>query len=246
MAFTDLIVEIPNIIDKELCAEIIDRFEKDPNQYQGVTGGIGLDTDTKRSTDLMISCLDDWQDIDGKLFQALTSHFLEYLKTYSEVVGLDYTQYSGFHDMGYQVQRTNPGEFYHWHHDFSSAPIDNTLHSVNDGNSLKTFVNERLFTYILYLNDRTEYPEDGRTQFFHSGETISYVAEAGKLLLFPANTIYTHRGEVLENGVKYLMTGWAGFYSTVNMYDPGQETLEDFHRSIEDCDYKERVHRQLT
>ena len=142
MAFTDLIIEIPNVIDEEFCEEIIDRFEKDEEKYQGVTGGIGLDTSTKRSTDLMITDYDRWADVDEKLFQALTDHFQEYLKTYSDVVGLDYTNNGTFHDMGYQIQRTDPDEFYHWHHDACISVIDDTLHTVNNGR-LKTYNRER-------------------------------------------------------------------------------------------------------
>ena len=245
MAFTDLIVEIPNVIDKELCEEIINRFEKDDNKYQGVTGGIGVDTDTKRSTDLMLSEYGDWADIDEKLFQALTDHFKDYLKTYSDIVGFDYTKIRSFHDMGYQLQRTNPDEFYHCHHDANIGAIDDTLH-ITDSGRLKIYNRERLFTFILYLNDRTEYPEDGRTQFIHCDEITSVIAEAGKLLLFPANTIYTHRGETLENGVKYLMTGWAGFYSPCNTAEVSLDVIESIHQEIENTDRVQRVHRQFT
>ena len=63
MSFNDLIVEIPNVISKELCDEIIERFEADDNKYQGVTGG-GEDLNTKLSTDLHISTLEEWDDID--------------------------------------------------------------------------------------------------------------------------------------------------------------------------------------
>ena len=38
MAFTDLIIEVPEIITKELCDEIIDRFEADDCKEPGITG----------------------------------------------------------------------------------------------------------------------------------------------------------------------------------------------------------------
>lgn len=242
MAFTDLIIEVPEIITKELCDEIIDRFEADDCKEPGITGGLGFDSQIKRSTDLMISTLDNWSDIDAKLYEALSPHFADYMDTYTNVVGSSVGSF-GFHDMGYQIQRTEPGEFYHWHHDFNIGPIDDTFHTNSIHN--KVYCRERIFTYILYLNDRTEYPEDGRTQFYHAGETFSYVAEAGKLLLFPANIIYTHRGETLENGVKYLMTGWSGFYTSMNVAYLEQSEVESIQNQIESAGYT-RIHRHLT
>jgi hypothetical protein len=229
MAFTDLIVTHDNVISPELCEEIISRFEDDDRKYEGITGGMdGVDLKTKISTDLTISCLPEWADVDGKLFEAVTKYFTEYLQHYSEVVGMQpYGFY--FHDMGYQIQKTKPGEFYKWHHDYVASHIQGFDHGANDTD--RYLVRDRLFTYILYLNDRDDEWTDGRTQFTHCGEITSIIPKAGRLLLFPANEIYTHRGETLETGVKYLMTGWAGHmsscsYSGVN--EPESEACADF------------------
>jgi len=67
-----------------------------------------------------------------------------------------------------------------------------------------------MHTYIYYLNDASEF-EGGRTQFrIGTGEDdiMSITPEKGKLILFPANCIFTHRGEPVTKGHKYLATGW--------------------------------------
>ena len=244
MAFTDLIIEVPEVISKELCTEIIDRFEADNSKTAGITGGIGYNEQVKRSTDLMITDLPDWTDIDQKFYDALSPHFQDYLATYGDVIGTN-LHGVGFHDMGYQIQRTNPGEFYHWHHDYNIAPVPGTFH-MNRHNEGMVYCKERLFTYIVYLNDRTDYQEDGRTQFTHCGETFSYIAEPGKLLLFPANIIYTHRGETLQNGVKYLMTGWAGFYSAMNLASASASDIQNLQEIIDSSDEFTRFDGQFT
>ena len=220
MAFTDLIVEFPNVLSKELCDEIILKFEDDERKYDGVTG-TGLSFSTKKSTDLHFSAYDEWVDIDTQVYEAFKQPIQDYTQRYFEIVNLE-PNGAEFHDTGYQIQKTVPGGFYHWHHDFSSEIVRGLDHR-NNVNTYKSAIRTRYYTYIFYLNDRTEY-EDGRTQFYHAGEVHSVVPEAGKLLIFPANHLYTHRGEELLNGVKYLMTGWCCTVEGTNYTDlmPGQ------------------------
>ena len=57
----------------------------------------------------------------------------------------------------------------------------------------------------LYLND----VPNGGTEFFHQ----KYICEAkkGKILIFPANFAYSHRGQISMTHEKYILTGWLGF-----------------------------------
>jgi hypothetical protein len=55
---------------------------------------------------------------------------------------------------------------------------------------------------MIYLND----VPDGGTQFMMQERTIK--AEQGKLLFFPADWTYTHKGEVSNTTTKYILTGW--------------------------------------
>ena len=169
-------------LSSDLCKKMIDRFEQDYRKEFGVTG-TGYTPEIKQSTDLLISRLDEWEDIDNELFQILDKDLTVYLSYVYEYFGeLNFLQNS-IRDEGYQMQRTEPGGFYHWHTD------------KND-ESDKT----RFLTYLWYLND----VEEGYTEFI-GGEKV--YPEEGKLLLFPATWTYQHRGTPPKS-VKYVCTGW--------------------------------------
>ena len=207
--FEDYIVQHENVIDLDLCNQIIEKFDTDDRTYDGISGA-GEDPSIKISKDLGISGLEDWKSIDDQLFENTTSYFSDYLNNY-----LEYTNNNSpnmFHDLGYQVQKTTPGGHYAWHHDYMSNPLMNTIYRDSSG-FVNQWVQSRIYTFILYLNDRTDEADNGRTQFYNCGVSKSIVPKAGKLLLFPANPFWVHRGEPLTTGVKYLITGWCCGYS---------------------------------
>ena len=49
------------------------------------------------------------------------------------------------------------------------------------------------------------YFDEGETEFFN-GEKIT--PKTGRLLIFPANWMYVHRGCRVKNNNKYIATGW--------------------------------------
>lgn len=111
--------------------------------------------------------------------------YADYLKNYSTLSGYDlHTIYS------YKVQKTVPSGGYHiWH--------------CEDGSKL---FSRRVGVYILYLND---VEEGGETEFLYFSKRIS--AKKGRLIVFPPNFPWTHRGNPPLSGVKYIMTGWVEF-----------------------------------
>jgi hypothetical protein len=179
------IFEMKNALPGDVCNEIIERFEAHPNdQYPGRIGQQATEeTDIKRSTDLVVSNKPHWKDIDKLLFASLNRALGEFNNLFPYFKG-------PFKDMGYSVQRTNAGEFYHWH-------IDGGSHEFS----------HRQLVAIWYLNDLTG--SGGNTQFRY--QNISVQPEAGKLLLFPPFWTHEHRGETLEAGSKYIATTWVVF-----------------------------------
>ena len=169
----------------DICAEIIRRFEDSPeDQYPGRIGQMrDFDDSIKRSTDLVVSNKPNWKDIDQELFRSLGQAMREFRERYDFFKG-------PFKDQGYAVQRTDPGEFYHWH-------IDGGSHE---------FANRQLVA-LWYLND-VEGP-GGETQFQY--QDVSVKPEAGKLILFPPFWTHLHRGNKLQQGVKYIATTWILF-----------------------------------
>jgi len=179
------IFEKPHALPLDICQEMIRRFEADSeNQYPGRIGQtFSKDQSMKRSTDLVTSGKENWKDLDTELFRSLGRAIIEFREMYPFFKG-------AFKDNGYAIQRTNTGEFYHWH-------IDGGSHEFAD----------RQLVAVWYLND-VEGP-GGETEF--SYQQVKVKPEAGKLVLFPPFWTHEHRGVTLEKGVKYIATTWVVF-----------------------------------
>ena len=179
------IFEKKNALPGDVCSEIIDRFERNPeDQYQGRVGQLATQTtDIKRSTDLVVSDKPHWKDIDRLLFSSLDRALREFNDLYPFFKG-------PFKDMGYSVQRTNSGEFYHWH-------VDGGSHQFS----------HRQLVAIWYLNNLTGC--GGKTEFLY--QDIKVKPDAGKLILFPPFWTHQHRGQTLQGGSKYIATTWVVF-----------------------------------
>ena len=179
------IFEKPGALPLDICQEMIRRFEDDTeNQYPGRIGQtFTKDQSMKRSTDLVTSGKENWKDLDTELFRSLGQAIIEFREMYPFFKG-------AFKDNGYAIQRTNTGEFYHWH-------IDGGSHEFAD----------RQLVAVWYLND-VEGP-GGETEF--SYQQVKVKPEAGKLVLFPPFWTHEHRGVTLEKGVKYIATTWVVF-----------------------------------
>ncbi len=179
------IFEKHNALPKDVCAEMIRRFEANPEQqYQGRIGQLAQeDTSIKRSTDLVTSGKENWKDIDRELFRSLSQAIIEFRERFPFFKG-------PFKDMGYAIQRTDPGEFYHWH-------IDGGSHEFS----------HRQLVAVWYLNDVPG--PGGETEFLY--QQVKVKPEAGKLILFPPFWTHEHRGVTLEAGVKYIATTWVVF-----------------------------------
>jgi hypothetical protein len=179
------IFEKQNALTEEFCVDAIERFEHNrEDHYPGRIGQLAdHDNSIKRSTDLVVSGKPHWQDVDRALFKSLGVAIREFRNQYPYFNG-------PFKDMGYGLQRTNPGEFYHWH-------IDGGSHDFS----------YRQLVAIWYLND-VEGP-GGETEFLY--QSVKIKPEQGKLLLFPPFWTHEHRGVQLQSGVKYIATTWIVF-----------------------------------
>ena len=180
------IYERPNTLPADWCNEMIRRFEAHPEQQnEGRIGQIqGLDTGIKRTMDLVVSDKEEWKDVDQLFFRCMAAAMNEFKQSFPFFAG-------PFKDMGYQIQRYQPGEFYHWH-------IDGGSHQ---------FASRQLVA-LWYLNDVPE-GAGGRTQFLY--QDVSVRPEQGKMVLFPPFWTHEHRSETLKEGVKYIATTWVVF-----------------------------------
>lgn len=168
-----------------LCDDMVARFEAaQDEQYLGRIGQLAeQDRSIKKSTDLVVSGKEHWQDVDNNLFRSLGLALKEFREAFPYFKG-------PFKDNGYAIQRTLPGEHYHWH-------IDGGSHDFA----------ARQLVAVWYLNDVPG--PGGATEFLF--QDVQVKPEQGKLLLFPPFWTHEHRGVTLEAGVKYIATTWVVF-----------------------------------
>lgn len=111
--------------------------------------------------------------------------YKEYLAKYSILSDYDrHTIYT------YKLQKTLPAGGYHiWHSE--------------DGAKNFAF---RIGVYILYLNDVAD---GGETEFLY--QQMRVAPKKGRLVIFPPNYPWAHRGNPPLSGTKYIMTGWTEY-----------------------------------
>ena len=179
------IFEKHNALPAELCDDMIKRFEAQTDeQYQGRIGQTASqDNSIKKTTDLVVSGKEHWKDVDNNLFRSMGIAIKEFREAYPYFKG-------PFKDMGYGIQRYNPGEFYHWH-------IDGGSHDFS----------QRQLVALWYLNDVSG--PGGETEFLF--QDVKIKPEKGKLVLFPPFWTHEHRAVTLNEGVKYIATTWIVF-----------------------------------
>ena len=179
------IFEKQNALPDALCDDMVRRFEKHTDdQYQGRIGqGAAKDSSVKKTTDLVVSGKEHWKDVDNNLFRSMGAAIKEFREAYPYFKG-------PFKDMGYGIQRYNPGEYYHWH-------IDGGSHDFS----------QRQLVALWYLNDVPG--PGGETEFLF--QDVKIKPEKGKLVLFPPFWTHEHRAVTLNEGVKYIATTWIVF-----------------------------------
>jgi len=179
------IFEVDDALSPDLCRRIVERFEaSEAHHYEGRIGQTQIKArDVKKSTDMTVSDKPEWKDVDKIFFRSLAAALKPVRERFPFFRG-------PFKDMGYAIQRTSPGGFYHWH-------IDGGSHEFS----------YRQLVAVWYLNDVAG--PGGETEFLY--QKLKIRPEAGKLLLFPPFWTHEHRGVTLEQGVKYIATTWVVF-----------------------------------
>ena len=175
--------------NKNLCDEIINLFENNINlQMKGRTSD-GNGKGSKSTTDITIKP----NDLKDEKFKIFNQYISELHKCY-----LDYQNQWPFlkkmlKDVDippFNIQKYGPGDHF------------NTIHS--ERTSLNTL--HRIFAFMTYLND---VDDGGETTFTHYNLKIK--PQAGKTLIWPAEWTHAHKGGILNNGTKYIVTGWMNF-----------------------------------
>ena len=200
--FNKLVYTKSSSLSRELCSDIIQLFETDNNKYEGVTGNDNnnriVDRSLKITTDLNIRENIEVNEKWGKIFDYLNKELIYNIKIYIDnfqcSLNNEYKLFSPC-DLGIQtmlIQRYIKNVGYFKYHD------DGLIHWKEKY--------KRVLVYIWYLNDVAE---GGETELC---ATHCIKPETGKLLIFPAEWTFPHRGLQPKSSDKYIITGWIYSY----------------------------------
>lgn len=177
------------VLTKEVCEKLIDAFEISSLKKE-VDTRLSDGSIHKKSTDVYFedSVKSEWYTKELELWYpsvyevaTVTDTALsEYYLFYPELNLVPPIQAERFN-----MQKYGPGEgFAGWH-------FENSY-----GNE------SRVLVWMIYLND----VKDGGTEFKYQNHTER--AELGKLLIWPGDWTFTHRGQISLTETKYILTGW--------------------------------------
>lgn len=184
----EFIYECDDVFPLDFCNRVIDKFEKSDLKFKGLAD-CNIISSVKQSTDLRIYDEPEWVE-EEKYFHVMIQKAMKKYETFLLKMDVDgkvkeelSLMMMDAHVYPPQIQKTEPGQYYHWHHD-------------------QLYPQWSLFTYIIYLNDVEK--DSGGTTEFSCGKSIQ--PKAGKIVFFPCTWTYFHRGKTLEKGVKYIAT----------------------------------------
>ena len=114
--------------------------------------------------------------------------------------------------------------FYSTHQKVQKTPAGGGYHVWHDENTGITYT-QRSMVWMLYLND--DY-EGGETEFLYYKKRVQ--PERGKLIIWPAHFTHVHRGGLVLEGMKYVITGW---FSTLELdRDPDRMMIKEGHGNV--------------
>jgi len=181
------------VVTTDYCDKVIQDFKKsDFDEYRSKVDRKHESGETiKKSNDITIDLFLDttieenkkWWPINN-LRNALYNNIVSYVNRYHLGIDIDSVEASRFCN----YQHYKPSEGYFSYHCENSGFPDN---------------NRRVLAWMLYLNT-IEY--GGETEFLYQRHFEK--AEAGKLVIWPADFTHTHRGVVSHTSDKHIFTGW--------------------------------------
>jgi hypothetical protein len=186
----EYVLEFDNEIPKNMCDMIIEKYNQSDNKIKGEIGQGYVNSDMKKTTDLIINSSDEWVDINKYLSRVIASNIFKYAKHVSQHI--------------YKLRpRTLP-------HVFDPNITELTLpviqcydpHGYFKPHTDWSVDEKRILACIIYLNTMDD-DQGGGTKF--SDERI-IKPTAGKILLFPATWTYVHEGCEVLKGKKYIVT----------------------------------------
>ncbi len=182
----------PNFIgswnmDPSICDQIIDYYDKHKiKQKQGSTSSGTINLDTKDRKDISISPQDlnvKGNEIFNTYFESLFELYKDYNNQWPFLASIISTL---------EIGRFNVGRYIAGQHFQKIHTERATFGSLH-----------RLLAFMTYLND----VEDGGSTYF-SHYDLEIKPKKGLTLIWPAEWTHAHKGNIINSGSKYIITGW--------------------------------------
>ncbi len=170
-------------LSRDVCDEIIDRFEKDPRKGVSRTM-VRVNPKVRTGTMLLPGELPDWRDVVEQVETVIRTHLAAYVEKYQSLRNLTRPERSIL--TAPIIERIEPGQGYDYHIDAGPA---NTY--------------DRFLSTIIYLKN---VDEGGYTEFPY--QSFRTVPRAGAILIFPPFWTHMHRGATPISGTKYNITNF--------------------------------------
>jgi hypothetical protein len=193
----EFIFEIENSLSKQECEDIINIFEKNKEkQYQGVIGSYSstsIDKDTKLTIDMSIKDVEDFESIKILLIHKVKDGINKYIYNIDPSFNIFFFDkiFCSITYESFLIHKYIKNEgYFKYHNDFNIEKICENKYKY------------RILNYLFYLND---VDEGGETEFF--GNT-TVKPKCGKLLFFPSEWFFPHKGNIPISNDKYVIAGW--------------------------------------
>lgn len=182
----------PNFIgswkmEASTCDQIIDYYNNhQENQKQGLTGAGIVNLETKDRTDISISPHElnlPGNEIFIKYFESLFDFYKDYNNQWPFLASII---------SQLEIGRFNIGKY-------SSGQHFQKIHT--ERSHLGSL--HRLLAFMTYLND----VEDGGSTYF-SHYDLDIKPQKGLTIIWPAEWTHAHKGNIINSGSKYIVTGW--------------------------------------
>lgn len=196
--FTEFIGVWENFLPKELCVQIINRFEQ--IRMQSILTSSMSDETIKNASTQVLEGVEQFSgsnlgrkdesiflngvagDVVNEINQYLFACLNEYISKYGQLRSVPLIS------SDVKAQKTESGGGYHvWHYE-NSHP-DSAL---------------RELVWIIYLNDIDD--GEGETEFLYQKRRLK--PTTGTVVIWPAGMTHVHRGNPVYTKAKYILTGW--------------------------------------
>lgn len=183
--YVDFIGTYENALPQEYCSEIVKAFD-----YYHETNSVWcedgqFDNSIAGRFDYAMELANITTRMNGIVERDVNEFLYKCFKEYIHTFG--HLKEGRYYSTNQKVQKTPAGGGYHVWHDENNS-IDHCARSM---------------VWMFYLNDDFK---GGETEFLYYHKRI--VPKQGTLLIWPAGLTHAHRGGLVLEGIKYVITGW--------------------------------------